>query len=209
MTAAEFGEAQRQFAIAAQAVAEDQDVARAVHRLDREHPLVAALGDEHVFAKILPMPGGLPQAAVQQLRPLHLLIAGRIEPAAHVILDDAEQLPALRVPEDAADRLLLHVEQVELAAEFAVVAAFGLLEPEQILVELLLARAGGGIDAGQLGVARVAAPIGAGHVLQLEGLPEPAGRRQMRADAEIDEIALPIEADLLLAQDLTDIFVLL
>ena len=66
VAAAELGQPQRQFAVAAQAVAEDQHMPRAVHRLDREHPLVAALGDEHVFAKVLPMPGSLPQAAVEQ-----------------------------------------------------------------------------------------------------------------------------------------------
>jgi len=36
-----------------------------------------------------------------------------------------------------ADRLFLQVEQVELAAEAAMVAAFGLFEPEQVLVQLL------------------------------------------------------------------------
>src|SRR5205085_12497539 len=130
---------QRQFAIAAQPIAEDQHMARAIHRLDREHPLVAALGDEHVLAEILPMPGGFPQAAVEQQRPLDFEIAGRVEPAAHVILDDAEQLPALGMPEHAADRLFLHMEQVELAPELAMVAALGFLEPEQILVKLFLA----------------------------------------------------------------------
>src|SRR6266478_7660638 len=74
VAAAEFGEPQRQFAIAAQPVAEDQDVARAIHRLDREYPLITALGDEHVLAKVLPVPSSLPQAAVQELRPLHLLV---------------------------------------------------------------------------------------------------------------------------------------
>ena len=181
-------------------------MARAVHRLDRQHPLVAALGDEHVLAEIFPMPGGLPQAAVEQLRALDLLIAGSVEPAAHVVLDDAIQRPALRVPEDAADRLLAEMEQVELAAELAVVAALGLLEPEEVLVELLLARPGGAVDALQLGVVGIAAPIGAGHVHQLEGLAETAGRRQMRPDAQIDEIALAIEADLLAGRDFADIF---
>src|SRR5205823_4362452 len=206
MTAAEFGEPQRQFTIAAQPVAEDQHMARAVHRLDREHPLVAAFGDEHVFAEVLPMSGGFPQATVEQQRSLHLLVTGRVEPAAHVILDDAEQLPALGVPEDAADRLFLQMEQVELASEAAMVAALGFLEPEKVLVEVFLARPGGAVDALQLGVVRIAAPIGARDVHQLERLSEPASRGQMRTDAQINKIALAIEADLLLARDLADIF---
>ena len=98
------------------------------------------------------------------------------------------------------------MKQVELAAEPAMVAAFGLFEPEEILVELLLVGPGGAVDALQLRVARVAAPIGAGHVHQLERLAEMAGRGQMRTDAQIDETALAIEADLLARRDLADIF---
>ena len=86
------------------------------------------------------------------------------------------------------------------------VAALGLLEAEEILVELLLARPGGAVDPLQLRVVGVAAPIGAGHVHQLERLAEMPGRRQMRPDAQIDEIALAVEADLLACRDLADIF---
>ena len=152
------------------------------------------------------MAGGFPQAAVEQQRSSDFEIAGRVEPAAHIVFDDAIELPALGMPEDAADRLLLHMEQVELAAEPAVVAPLGLLETEEILVELLLARPGGAVDALQLSVVRVAAPIGSGHIHQLEGLPEPPRRGQMRPDAQIDEVALAVEADLLLGRDLADIF---
>src|SRR5688572_28581187 len=98
------------------------------------------------------------------------------------------------------------MEQVELATELAVVALFGLLEAEQVLVELLLARPSGAVDALQLGVIRVVAPVGAGLVHQLEGLPEPARRRQMRPDAQIDETALAIQADLRVGRDLADVF---
>src|SRR5437764_16558 len=98
------------------------------------------------------------------------------------------------------------MEQVEFAAELAVVAALGFLEPEQVLVKLLLAGPGGAVDALQLRVPGVAAPIGAGHIHQLEGLPEPAGRGEMRPDAQIDEIALAVEADFLIRRDLSDIF---
>src|SRR5204862_7443418 len=122
------------------------------------------------------------------------------------VFNHAVEGPALRVPEDAADRLFLQMKQVEFAAELAMVAALGFLEPEQVLVEFLLVRPGGAVDALQLRVPGIAAPIGAGHIHQLEGLPEPPGRRQMRPDAQIDEIALAIEADFLTRRDLADIF---
>ena len=86
------------------------------------------------------------------------------------------------------------------------VAAFGFLDPVEVLVEILLVGPGGAVDALQLRIARVAAPIGASHVHQLEGLAEMPGRGQMRPDAQIDEIALAVEADLLFRRDLRDIF---
>src|SRR5262249_22320900 len=128
------------------------------------------------------------------------------ETAPHVVLDSAEQHPAFGVPEHAAERFLAEMKQVELAAKLAVVAALGFLKAEEILVELLLARPGRAVNALQLRVPGVAAPVSAGDIHQLEGLPEPAGRRQMRPDTEIDEIALAIEADLLLRRNLADIF---
>src|SRR5207237_9714680 len=142
------------------------------------------------------------QRAVEQLRPLDLLVPSGIEPPAHVVLDDPKQLPALGMPEDAADRLFLQVEQVELAAEAAVVAAFGLFEPEQVLVQFLLVRPSRAVDPLQLRLIRIAAPIGASNIHQLEGLPEPPRRGEMRPDAQIDEIPLPLEAVILLGADI-------
>src|SRR5689334_18788866 len=206
VTAAEFGQPQRQFAVASEPVAKDQYMARAVHRLDREYPLVAAFGNEHVLSEVLPMAGGFPQAAIEEQRPPHLLIAGRVEPAAHVSFDCPVKGPALRMPKYAADRLLAEVEEVEFAAEPAMVTALRLLELKEVLVELLLAGKGSAVDPLQLCISRVAAPIRARDVHQLECLAEVTGRRQMRADAEIDEITLPVEADLLALRDFTDIF---
>src|SRR5215469_8819662 len=145
---------------------------RAVHRLDREYPLVAALGYEHVFSKVLPVPGGFPQAAIEKQRPPHFLITGRVEPAAHICLDRPVESPALRVPEDTADSLLAQMEQIELASEPPMVAPLRLLQLEQILVEILFVRPGGTINPLQLRILRVAAPIGASDIHQLEGLAE-------------------------------------
>src|SRR5271163_3108752 len=164
MTAAEFGKTQRQVAIAVQPVAEDQHMTRAAHRLDREHALVAAFGDEHVLAKIFPMPRRLPQTAVEQLRGAYFEIAGLLKPAAHIGFDNAIERPAFRVPKDAADRLLAQMKQVEFAAQPPVVAALGLLDPKQVLIEVLLAGPGGSVDALQLGVTGITTPISAGHV---------------------------------------------
>src|SRR5579862_9129284 len=150
------------------------------------------------------MPGRLPQAAIEELRAFDLLVAGAFEAGAHIALDDPEQRPALRMPEHAAHRLFPEMKEVEFAAEPTVVAPLGFFEPIEIGVEILLGCPSRAIDPLQLGVSRVAAPIGAGHIHQLEGLPETAGRRQMRTDAQIDKIALAIDADRLVRRNFPD-----
>ncbi len=85
---AEFGEPQRQLAIRAQAVLEDLDVARAVHRLDGEDALVlgvlAGRGRlEHVLAEPAPVARGLPQRLVEQLRRVDFLIVAAAAAAAY------------------------------------------------------------------------------------------------------------------------------
>jgi hypothetical protein len=66
---AELAKAQRQIAIALDALLEDDDVARAVHRLEGIFTLFR-IGGEHVFAVLVPVAGLLPQGLVQNLRAL-------------------------------------------------------------------------------------------------------------------------------------------
>ena len=66
------------------------------------------------------------------------------------------------MPERRAGRDLLEVEEVELHAELAVVALTRLFEPLEVRVEIGLRVEGGAVDAGQLRVVLVAAPVGAG-----------------------------------------------
>ena len=75
---AEFGEAQRQVAIALQPVLEDLHMARAVHRLEHEPALVLGLvagrlRGEHVLAIPFPMARGFPQHLVENLRRVDLV----------------------------------------------------------------------------------------------------------------------------------------
>ncbi len=70
------------------------------------------------------------------------------------------------------------------------IAALGFLETMQIGVQLLLFREGGSIDAREHRVVVIAAPIGARHLHQLEGGSDLADRRQMRAAAQVEPMAL-------------------
>ena len=150
---AEFGEAERQLAIAAQAVLEDLHMPRAVHGLDGVDALVLALGllagragHEHALAIPAPVAGNLPQALVEHLRRVHLLIVLG-QAAAHVGGEGLEDRPALRVPEDRARPLLLEMEEVHLAGELAMVAPLRLLDLLQVGVELFLFGEGRGVNA--------------------------------------------------------------
>src|SRR3546814_9976982 len=94
MAGAEFRHAQRQVAVAGDALLEDLDVPGAVHRLHRQDAILG-LGDEHVLVELLPVAGRLPEGAVNELWRLHLGVAGRLPAAAPVGLDGAVERPAL------------------------------------------------------------------------------------------------------------------
>jgi hypothetical protein len=192
---AELSVAQRQVAVALDALLEDQDVSGAVHRLERVVALLR-LGGEHVLPVLAPVPGPFPQVLVEDLRALDLLVAVVAVDASHVLLDLLPDGPALGVPEHRTRAVLVEVEQVELAAELAVVALLGLLEHRQVALQVVLARPGSAVDALQLLVAVVTAPIGAGHLHQLE-VAQAAGAGYMRPAAQVLEGAFAVQADLL------------
>src|SRR6516225_3042980 len=85
------------------------------------------------------------------------------------------------------------------------IAALRLFEPQEVFIEFFLGCPGGAVDALQLRVSLVAAPIGARHIHQLERLSEMTGRGQMRAGTQIDKAALPVDADLLVLWYLGDV----
>ena len=149
------------------------------------------------------MTGPFPQAPVEDLRALDLLVARLAVDLAHVLLDDLPDLPALRVPEHQARCLFLHVEQVELLAELAVVALFGLLDAQDIGGQLLLVGPGRAVDALQLLVLGVATPVGAGDAGQLEGLEE-TRVRHVRAATHVDVFLVVVEAHGLLVGHVLD-----
>src|SRR3546814_11912020 len=71
----ELAVADRQVAVAVQALVEHLDVAGAVHRLHRVGPLLG-LGEEPVVLVVVPVAGFLPQPDVEHLRAAPLALAG-------------------------------------------------------------------------------------------------------------------------------------
>ena len=99
--------------------------------------------------------------------------------------------------------MLVDVEQVELAAQAAVIALLGLLEHREVLLQLLLRGPGRAVDALEHLVAMVAAPVGAGHLHQLEVL-ELARARHVGAAAQVLELALAVQRHLLAGRNARD-----
>ena len=180
---AELGHAQRQVAVGLEALAEDLDVTRAVHRLEREGALLR-FGDEHVLLVLVPVPGALPQRARHHARGLDLDVAVAADAGADVLLEHAVDRPALGMPVDLAGVLLVDVEEIHLLAQLAVVALLRLLDAQEVGLEALVVREAGAVDAGEAVAQLVAMPVGARHRHDLEGA-EHAGRRHVRTGAEI------------------------
>ena len=107
------------------------------------------------------------------------------------------------MPEHHARRFFLGVEQAQLLADAPVVAALGLLDAVQVGFQRLGIGPGGAVDALQHLVARIAAPVGACQLGQLEGL-QLAGAGHVRPAAEIDEIALTVQREVLALRDARD-----
>src|ERR1017187_5162155 len=187
LVAVERAEPHGEVAVAALAVGIDQDVERAVHRLELVIGVVQLNGREHVLRVEIGVAGSLPQVEArdvggvdQGVAALQVLIA---HPVFELFADDA----ALGMEEDESGTgEFLDAEEVELLAELAVVALLGLFHLFEVGVEFLGGEEGGAVNALELLVVLVALPVGAGDTEQLEGL-DLRGVGDVGAAAEIDE----------------------
>ena len=188
---AELGVADRQLAVGVPAAAVDQAGARAVHRLDRE-ALLVDLREVHVLAVVVPVAAGLPELGLEDRRRLDLGVVHVRELLAHGLLDAVDDDHAPGQEEREARAEVVEVEELEVAAEAAVVAGLGLLQALEVGLEVLLVGERGGVEPRELGVLLAAAPVGAGHRLELDR-PDAAGVLHVRAATEVDEVAVAVE----------------
>ena len=148
----------------------------------------------------------LPEATVEQLRGLHLIITIGLKAAADILLQCLPDNVALFVPEHRTLRLFLQMKEIHLAADFSVVALFGFLDHGQIGFELFVIGPASAVNALQHLVIAVAAPIGTGKFGQLERLAQLAGRGQMRPTAQIFPVALAVDGNWLIARNIGNDF---
>ena len=185
-------EAHRQVAVGARPGAVDEDLLRAVHRL-QPGDVVVVVQDEHVVLVVVPVARRLPQLLAHEARRAHLAEAGLAPDLARPVLQRPPQVHAARMEEGRGRRLGVEREEVELAAELAMVSLLRLLDAPEVLVELLLRVPGGAVDALEHRPRLVAAPVRAGGVEQLEGA-EVLRRAEVAAAAEVLELAVAVEA---------------
>ena len=86
------------------------------------------------------------------------------------------------------------------------VALLGFLDLLEVGVEFFLLRKCRAVDPRQHRIVGVAAPVGARHLHQLEGVADLAGRGHVRAAAQIEPVALVIDLDRLVAGNGVDQF---
>src|SRR4029078_6904999 len=146
MARAELTITERQIAVTPEAAVEHLHVTRTIHRL---HGVFAILGarEKHVLAEVVPMAGPLPYGNVEHLRAPDFLKSRLAVYVAHVLFDLLPDGPSLRMPEDHARRFVLKMEQIERAAELAVIAFFRLLQPMEVGVLVFFFRPRGAVDA--------------------------------------------------------------
>ena len=122
---------------------------------------------------------------------------------AAVVLDDLAKHPSLRVPNDQArSELGWETEQVELGTQPAMITLLCFFQLGQVRVELLRRRPGGPIDPLQLISLLVTPPVRPGAAKQLHG-GDPSGGREVRPTAQVDEVDIPVDGDVLPGGDLT------
>ena len=148
---------------------------------------------------MIPMAAGLPQLLAHHDRGLDELIAFLRMLLIPELLQHIAQDHAVRQKDRHAGRIFAHHEQSELAAQLLMIALLRLFQQLQMLLELFLRLEAYTVDALQHLVVRIAFPVCAGMLEQLE-VAALLHRVHMRAAAEIHEFSLTIDGDAAILQ---------
>ena len=201
----DLADAQGQLAVGTRAVGKDAHVVRAVHRTQDIGLALELHGREHIVLIVIPVAGGLVQVDRADAGREHVLVAL----GALLALDIGLELLPDRVAvgqehrQAAADEIVGH-EQLHFLADLAVVALARLGLLLFPLGQLFGRAEGHAVDAGEHLVLAVVLPVGAGLLRDLEGL-ERLGIGQVGSEAHVDILALLVEAELALLDEVVHV----
>ncbi len=194
---AELEQPQRQLPVRPAAGTEDQTVHRAVHRLQvvvLALPLDRAVGMElliqvhrrkHAVGIEAEVAGDLEQLRLGDVRGVDEVVPGGDVPLARVVLHHRAQDAALGMEHGQAGAdLVREGEQVEFAAELAVITLGRLLQPGQVRLQGVPARPGRAVQPLQGLVGLIAPPVRGRGAHQRDGR-DVAGVRDVRPAAEV------------------------
>ena len=193
----------REFAVGTLTAAEHVDRVRAVHRLHRVRRILVGRDDEHAVLIVIPVTARDPKLLFGQDGARDLLIVVQPVLAAPVFEKRVVERPAAGQEVRHARRSLVEHKELHFAAEFLVVPTLRFLDAVEVLFQLVLRRERHAVDAAEHFVVRVAAPVSARRGRQFERL-DGAGREEVRPGAEVGEVALTVEGDLLALRQIAD-----
>ena len=199
----EFAHAQGQIPIGTGLGCINQNAARAIHGLDRIIFPVDHRGIHIVFI-VIPVSGSLPQAPVEDDRSGDLHIARFCMDLSPVIQQGIFQNHPLGQKERESRAGLVHHEQAQFPAQLSVVTLFGLFHHGDVSFQLFLFGERGRIQSGEHLVVLVASPVRAGQAHDLKRFSHAFGAHQMRARAQIHELALAVKADFGVLREILD-----
>ena len=152
----QFGDADRQIAVAVPFRRIDENVVRAVHGTKNEVFVFQLHEREHVVLVMRPVAGGLVQLLLGQVRRIDVLVPVAAFFLGNVGLEFAADGSALGQPQrqPGADEFIAG-EQLQLAAKATMVPLTSLLQAPQVIVEAGLVFEYRAVDAGEHGVALV------------------------------------------------------
>jgi len=157
----ELEQPQWQLAVGAATRRVDEIVHRAVHGLEPVGLTVVVQRREHHVGVVRQVSGGVEELFLGDVRGTDVEEAFVDVAGADIILHHPLDHAALGMKQrQAGAHLLVEAEQVEFGTQLAVVALGGLLHAVLIGLQIVAGRPGGAVDALQLLIALVAAPVG-------------------------------------------------
>ena len=186
--------AQRQVAVAARLSLVHQDGKRAVHGLEQVLHAIDVHRGVHAVAVEVPVAADLPEVDLGDVRRVDNVVAALAMLPPPEVLYRFPDDGALGVPVDEARAaLLVSAEDIQLAAQLAVVTLLYLLQFLEVGVQLGLVLPDSPVDALEHGPLLIAPPVGAGDRHELEGVRRDlAGVIHVWPAAQVDEGVLGV-----------------